>query len=222
MEKYSELLKLFKVEKPLGYSAEEVNKAKETVGGLPLELEKFYLYCGKSPELHGLQDELVLPNRYHSFLGLDYIIFFNENQGVCKAAVKKSDIGIDDPPVYTSVGTSLDDNKWALSSPRISEFLTAMFDYQASICLEFTPEEFYFITPEEKTKVESLFPKLGGFDNWLYDWEVTVYGENGGRISLMEQEGSDDIQMSFTANNEAEFNRMTKMLDGIGEAYLNL
>lgn len=213
MEKYLELLKLFKVEKPLGYSAEEVEQAKAEVGGLPLELEKFYLYCGNSPELKDLQDELILPNRYQRFLGIDYIVFFDEDQAVCQAAVKKSDIGIDDPPVYTSIG----DGEWALSSPHVSEFLCAMFDYQASICLEFTPEEFYFITPEEKAKVESLFPKLGGFDNWLYDWNITVYGENGGRIALMKQEGSDDIQMSFTANNEAEFKRMTALLDGIGE-----
>ncbi len=214
MEKYSELLKLFKVEKPLGYSVEEVNEAKETVGGLPLELEKFYLYCGKSPELQHLQDELMLPDKYPAFLDLDYIVFFDEDQGVCQAAVKKSDIALPDPPVYTSVG----DGEWALSSPHVSEFLIAMFDYQASIYLEFNPEEFYFIAPEEKAKIEQMFPKLGGFNNWLYDWNITVYGENGGRIALMEPPGGDDIQMNIAANNEEEFDRMIKLLDGIGEA----
>ena len=214
MEKYSELLKLFKVEKPLGYSAEEVEEAKSEVGGLPLELEKFYLYCGKSPELQYLQDELILPNKYPAFLGLDYIVFFDEDQGVCQAAVKKSDIALPDPPVYTSIG----DGEWALSSPHISEFLIAMFDYQASICLEFNPEEFYFIAREEKAKIEKMFPKLGGFDNWLYDWNITVYGDNnGGRIALMEPPGDDDIQMNIAANNKEEFERMTKLLDGIGE-----
>lgn len=212
MDKYDKILKLFGCEKPVGYSVEEVEKAKADVGGMPLELEKFYLYCGNSPELKDLQDELVLPNRYQSFLGLDYIVFFNENQGVCKAAVKKSDIALSDPPVYTNDG----DGNWTLSSPHVSEFLKVMFDYQASICLEFNPEEFYFIAPEEKAKVESLFPKLGGFDNWLYDWDITVYGENGGRIALMEPPGGDDIQMNFAANNEEEFERMIKLLDGIG------
>lgn len=213
MEKYDEILRLFGVEKPVGYSVEEVEEAKSEVGGLPLELEKFYLYCGNSPELQGLQDELILPDKYPAFLGLDYIVFFDENQGVCQAAVKKSDTALPDPPVYTSVG----DGEWALSSPHVSEFLTAMFDYQASICLEFNPEEFYFIAPEEKAKIEQMFPKLGGFDNWLYDWNITVYGENGGRIALMEQPGSEDIQMNFAANNEEEFERMSKLLDGIGE-----
>lgn len=210
MEKYNGILELFGVKNPVGYSAEEVEKAKIEVGGLPLELERFYLYCGNSPELHGLQDELILPNCSKSMLNPDYIVFFNENQGVCQAAVKKSDVGIDDPPVYTSV----DDGEWQLSSPHVSDFLCAMFDFQASICLDFNPEDFFWITPEECAKVAEMFPKLGEFDKWLYDWKVTVYGENGGRIAIME---NGDIQMNYAANNEREYERMEKLLDGIGE-----
>lgn len=213
MEKNNGILELFGVKNPVGYSPEEVEKAKSDVGGLPLELEKFYLYCGNSPELHGLQDELVLPNRSKSLLNPDYILFFNENQGVCQAAVKKSDVGIDDPPVYTST----DDGEWQLSSPHVSDFLCAMFDYQASICLDFNPEDFFWITPEERAKVEEMFPKLGEFDKWLYDWKISVYGENGGRIAIMEQDGEDEFQMNYAANNEREYERMFEMLDGIGE-----
>lgn len=212
MDKYEDILKLFKVSSPVGYFEEEVAGAKAEVGALPFELESFYLKYGASGELHGLQDELILPNRYKALLNPEYIIFFNENQGVCQAAVKKSDADIPDPPVYTSV----DNGGWKLSSPHVSVFLRAMFDYQASICLDFTPEEFYFITPEEKTKIEKLFPRLGGFDNWLYDQNITVYGENGGRIALMENGG--DIQMNYAANNEREFERMSGFLDGVGEA----
>lgn len=217
MEKYSKLLKLFQIKTPLGYSAEEVEKAKAAVGGLPIELEKFYLYCGNSPELIYLEDkrkELIPPNKYSDFLDPDYIVFFDEEHGICKAAVKKSDIALPDPPVYASVGNG----KWALSSPHVSDFLCAMFDYQASTCLAFNNWELYFITPEEKTKIEQMFPKLGGFDNWLYDWSITVCGDdNGGRIALMEQVSSDEITMNYSANNESEFKRMTALLDGIGE-----
>lgn len=211
MSKYDEILRLFNVEKPVGYTAEVIEKAKSVVGDLPSELEKFYLNCGASEKLHHLQDELILPDRFDDFAASDYIIFFNENQGVCQAGVKKSDTALDDPPVYARV----DDEEWKLSSPRVSDFLCAMFDYQASICLEFNPEDFFFITAEEKVKVEKLFPRLGGFDNWLYDCNVTVYGENGGRIALMENGG--DIQMNIAANNEREYKRIMSLLDGVGE-----
>lgn len=211
MNKYDKTLQLFKAENPVGYTVEQITKAKAVVGGLPLELERFYLHCGASKELHGLQDDLILPDRYNIFAASDYIIFFNENQGICQAGVRKSDAVLDDPPVYTSV----DNGEWKLSSPRVSEFLIAMFDYQASICLEFNPEDFFFITDEERVKVEKLFPKLGGFDNWLYDWNITVYGENGGRIALMDNFG--DIQMNIAANNEREYERIMSLLDGVGE-----
>ena len=211
MDKYDSILQLFKVENPVGYTVEQIAKTKTVVGGLPLDLERFYLFCGASKELHYLQDELILPDRFSDFAASDYIIFFNENQSVCQAGVKKSDAALDDPPVYTSV----DNGEWKLSSPHVSEFLCAMFDYQASICLEFNPEDFFFITVEEKNQVEKVFPKLGAFDNWLYDWNITVYGENGGRIALMENDG--DIQMNIAANNEREYERIMSLLDGVGE-----
>ena len=212
MDKYSEILELFGVEKPVGYSAEEVEKAKSEVGGLPLELEQFYLNYGASPELHGLQDELVLAGQYKALLNDEYIVFFNENQGVCQAAVKKSDAHLPDPPVYLSIDNSV----WTESCPRVSDFLIAMFGYQASICLDFSPEEFYFITPEEKEKIERLFTKLDQTFVW-FDFDVIVYGDNNsGRLALLDN-GVDDIQMQYAANTEEEFDRIKDLLDGIGE-----
>ena len=214
MEKYNSILELFQLKTPTGYTKEEIEKAKAAVGGLPLELEKFYLYCGSSPELQFLQDELILPGKYPALLDPEYIVFYNENQGVCQAAVRKSEVLLGDPPVYTSV----DNGEWTLSSPHVSEFLKAMYDYQASICLDFNPEDFYFVTEEEKAKIESLFPKLGSFNGWLYTYKVTVYGENGIRIALMEDaEDGGDIQMNFAANNQEDYDKVTAMLDGIGE-----
>ena len=213
MDKYADILKLFKITTPVGYSEEELALAREEAGAMPRELEEFFARIGASPELRGLQDALILPNKYKALLDPEHLIFFNENQGVCKAAVKKSDADDPDPPVYASA----DNGKWNLSSPHVSEFLRAMFDYQASICLEFSPAEFYWVTTEEKARIERLFPRLGSFENWLYDWDITVYGIDGGRVALMHN-GDGDIQMNYAANNEREFERMSRLLEGIGEA----
>ena len=66
MDKYIEIMQLFQITNPVGYSEEEVEKAEAEAGGLPLELKNFFLKYGKSPELHGLQDELMLPDRFES------------------------------------------------------------------------------------------------------------------------------------------------------------
>lgn len=214
MDKYTEIMQLFQVTNPVGYSVEEVEDAVAEVGELPLELKNFLLKYGKSPELHGLQDELILPSCFESSLESDYIIFFSENQAVCQAGVKKSEACLPDPPVYVSV----DGGEWKESAPSVSQFLIAMFGYQASICLPFNTEDFYWITPEEKEKIERIFAKRPQhFDYWLYDWNITLYGDNNeGRIALMEN--GDEIQMQYSANTESEFQRMNNYLESIGEA----
>lgn len=213
-EKFNEILQLFCVNNPKGYSVKEIDKVKQTVGELPKVLEQFYLKCGKTNGLIYNQDYLVLPNAYPTFINLEYIIFFNENQGVCRAGIKKTDAKMPDPPVYVS----MDDKIWVKSSDKLSDFLVAMYGYQASICLEYCPEEFYWITKEEKDKIEQLFGKRKEkLEMWM-DFNVTLYGDNcHGRIALMHQEGEDDIQMNYAANTEEEYERMAKLLEGIGE-----
>ncbi len=214
MDKYTEIMELFQVTSPVGYSVEEVEAAAAEVGveDLPLELKSFFLKYGKSPELQGLQDSLILPDRFES-LESDYIIFYEENQAVCQAGVKKSEACLPDPPVYVSA----DGGEWKKSSPSVSDFLVAMYGYQASICLPFNTEEFYWITQEEKEKIEKIFTERPQrFDNWLYDWNVTLFGDNNeGRIALMENGG--EIQMQYSANTESEFKRMNSYLESIGE-----
>ena len=214
--KYNEIAQLFSIQTPKGYNNEEIQKCKNEVGEMPFALEFFYLKYGKSDELQSLQDFLILPNRYKSLLNDEYIIFFNENQGVCQAGIKKENALKPDPPVYVS----LDNGEWKLSCDSVSDFLVAMFGYQASICLEYSPEEFYFITSDEKTKISELFKRRPeGFKNWIYDYDITLYGDNQhGRIAIMESDCRDDFQMNYAANTKQEYNRIKKLLWGIGEA----
>jgi len=214
MDKYEEILELFQVTQPVGYSEQEMRQVVADVGELPSELAYFFRKYGKSKRLQRLQDDLMLPNCFRDFAESAYIVFWVENQGVCQAGVKKSDAALPDPPVYVSV----DGGKWKKSASCVSEFLIAMYGYQASICLPFNTEEFYWITPEEKEKIERLFTKRPyHFDYWLYDWNVTIYGDNNeGRIALMDN--GEEIQMQYSANTEREFKRMNHYLDSIGEA----
>lgn len=214
-EKFNEILELFNVTKPKGYSREQIEATKAATGPIPAILEQFYLEYGLTDELLHLQDNLLLPDRYRALLNDDYIIFFDENQGVCHAGIRKSEALMPDPPVYVR----MDNREWKKSADRVSDFLVAMFGYQASICLEYSPEEFYFITEEEKGKIEKLFVKRKEkFENWLSDYSITLYGDNNhGRIAIMEQAGY-DIQLNYAANTKEEYERMAALLGGIGEA----
>lgn len=211
-KKYDEILKLFCIEHPIGYSSKEIQEAEKKVGKIPAALRYFYEKYADSEELHGLQDEMILPDYYPALLNDDYIIFFNENQGVCHAGIRKVDAEMIDPPVYTS----MDNKEWCLSAEKVSDFLVAMFGYQASICLEYNPEEFYFLEEEEIAQIEEHFPKLPeSFKNWL-DCEIVLYGEGcEGRIALMIQ--GEDIQMNYAAHSEEAYEKMNHLLCDIGE-----
>ena len=86
---FDESVVLFNTKNRKGYEVENVEKAKELMGGMPLLLAQFYLQLACSKELLCLQDSIMLPDKYPVFYSYDYLVFFNENQGVCQAGIHK-------------------------------------------------------------------------------------------------------------------------------------
>ena len=209
---YIDIIKeLFAVSRPKGYTAEEISAVRKLYGGIPLFLEQFYLELGRSDELLYLQDELILPGKYPVFLDYEYMIFFNENQGVCQAGIAKSDVKMENPPVYVGY----DNKNWVKTAETLSDFLTAMYGYQASLCLEYSSEAFYWVSDQEIQLIEQSFSKRQeGLSNWL-NFRVDLYEKGEGRIALMHTGG--DVQMMYAANNKKDFKEIQAVLENIGE-----
>ena len=209
---YIDIIKeLFAVSCPKGYTAEEISAVRKLYGGIPLFLEQFYLELGRSDELQYLQDELILPGKYPVFLDYKYMVFFNENQGVCQAGIAKSDVKMENPPVYVGY----DNKNWVKTAETLSDFLTAMYGYQASLCLEYSSEAFYWVSDQEIQLIEQSFSKRQeGLSNWL-NFRVDLYEKGEGRIALMHTGG--DVQMMYAANNEKDFKKIQAVLENIGE-----
>jgi hypothetical protein len=209
---FHEIRSLFDIKNPAGYTREAINRAKDSVGGMPPLLEQFYLQYGLSDELRRLQDSVILPDKYPIFHDCDYLIFFNENQGVCQAGIHKSDLHLSDPPVCVGY----DNAEWVRSADTLSGFLVAMFGYQAALCLEYSPQCFYWVTDEETAQIAALFPRRKeSLMNWL-NCEIELYGANdSARIALMRT--GDDTQMFYAANNRSDFESIKSALKNIGE-----
>lgn len=209
---YIDIIKeLFAVSRPKGYTAEEISAVRKLYGGIPLFLEQFYLELGRSDELLYLQDELMLPGKYPVFLDYEYMIFFNENQGVCQAGIAKSDVKMENPPVYVGY----DNKNWVKTAETLSDFLTAMYGYQASLCLEYSSEAFYWVSDQEIQLIEQSFSKRQErLSNWL-NFRVDLYEKGEGRIALMHTGG--DVQMMYAANNKKDFKEIQAVLENIGE-----
>lgn len=139
MNDYRQIEELFNIKSPVGYTEQEITQFKNAVGELPKELEQFYLKYGKTPQLLANQDYFLSADE---ILHKDYIIFFNENQGVCQAGIKKSDAHLNNPPVYVG---DVDSDEWTLSCEKLSIFL--------SLCL--TIKHFFICNLTQKNFLKS-------------------------------------------------------------------
>ena len=199
---------LFGITNPKGYSAEQIEEAKILCGGLPRFLEQFCLEIGASDELQGLQDTFYLPNRFSRHLTEklyeDYIDFFIENESIYTAAIRKEDVVIENPPVYTNL---LGETEWKKASDTISEFLTAIFAFQAVMCLKHNCEEYYCISPDEVYLLDEHFTKRPEvLDEWFCKTEFYESRPNS-RISL--QYASDDwYHILYSAGDKDDFDEI--------------
>lgn len=201
-----------------GYAAEEIAYLKELFGALPRVLEEFYRAAGCTKEFHCAQDTWMLPEHFKKWEWLrksHYLILLNENQGVCRAGIRREDLGLSDPPVYIIE----DDENCAICSPSTTEFLSAALAYEGVFTFAYNPEEFYWLTGEEMEQISSKLTKLPfELKNWLGGMRITLYNnEPDNMVAVMDCDG-EDLQMLYGAASEASYERLMAVLGGIGEA----
>ncbi len=104
------LLELFRnlygVDQPQGCTDGEIAAVKEIFGAIPAVVEDFWRTFGRTPQLNYVQDTWILPEHYSKWTWpgeSQYLILLNENQGVCRAGIRREDLSLPDPPVYTQM-----------------------------------------------------------------------------------------------------------------------
>ena len=207
---------LYKVDVLQGYTGEEIAQLKEMFGALPQVLEDYYRIAGRTDAFHHVQDRWILPENFQRWEWLgksDYMIILNENQGVCRAGIRREDLCLPDPPVYTTEN----DVNWTLCAPAISEFLPAALAYESVFTFEYCPEEFYWLTEEEMELIETSLTKFPfGLTNWLGEMKITLYSNApDNMVAVMDCDG--DIQMIYGAASEASYAKLRTVLENIGE-----
>lgn len=217
--KFLEQIKpLYDVDDLQGYTDADIELLYNRFGALPQVLEEYYRAAGRTKAFHDVnQDYWVLPEDYgvgECLRQTDYMILLEENQSVWHAGIRREDLKLADPPVYSS-----DDGKnWRLCAPSTSEFLAAALAYEAVFYFEYNPEDFYQLTQKEVELVRSKLTKFPyEMANWIGDMKITLYqSEIDTMVAVMEC-GEDDFQMTYGAASEGSYNRLYAILEGIGE-----
>ena len=207
---------LYGVDQPQGCNDEEINTVKEIFGTLPAVVEDFWRTFGRTPRLNYVQDTWLLPEHYQKWswpAESDYLLLLNENQGVCRAGIRREDLTLPDPPVYTQME---DDDPWLLSAPTTSEFLESALLYEGVWQLEYASEEFYWLTDEELAVVQAKLTKHPAvLKNWM-EYEITCYSNRPDNLLVIIDVG-DQYQCLFGAATEESYVELMEVMEGLGE-----
>lgn len=209
------LKQLYAVNELLGYTDEDIRYLKQLFGSLPQVLENYYRIAGNTEVFQHGQDTWMLPEHFQKWRWLqnsDYLILLNENQGVCRAGIRREDLTFPNPPVYTTE----DDKNWVLCASTTSEFLIAALAYESVFTFKYSPEEFYWLNKEEMIKIQSRLTKCPfEFQNWISCMNVTFYSNALDNLVAIMDCG--DLQMLYGAASEISYTKLKDVMDGIGK-----
>jgi len=165
---YQNVLELFGLETPVPLPKDQIEKIRGIFGGIPKALEDYYRTCGGCIDMNSAQDFLVTPDgiyyyRTENFDYDDYCVFYAENQCVSEWAVKKSDLNLENPPVYESYGGET----WEKTDDSLYQSLVSHAYLQGAFSLEYSSEEFYEADTEQVSKIAEKFSHISA-DSSLY------------------------------------------------------
>lgn len=207
---------LYGIDQPQGCTDEEIAAMKEIFGAIPPALEDFYRTLGHTGELRVNQDEWTFPEDVQKWKHLaqsDHLLLLCENQGVCRAEIRREDLTLPDPPVYTQMEH---DDPWLLSAPAVSEFLEAALTYEAIWQMKHSAEEYYWLNGGELAVIQSRLTKRAAvLRNWM-DLEITFYSSRPDNLVVVMDAG-DHYEALYGAGTRESFAALTEVMEGLGE-----
>lgn len=211
---FDRLKRIYSVEEFCGYTDEDIDYIKSLFGDIPKVLEEYYRTAGKTEAFNYVQDTWFLPEHFKKQKWTqesDYMILLNENQGVCRAGIKREDLTLDNPPVYVTN----DDKNWVLCADTVSEFLSAALAYEAVFAFEFCTEGFYELTRAEFSLIESRLKKYPfELKNWIDINIKLYYNDSDNLLAILDGNDDDCFQMIYGASSQRGYE---KLLNSIGE-----
>lgn len=207
MADFLQLRKLFNTTQYLGYSEKLIQCAINQYGSLPKVLLDYCIQCGGYETLNNAQNHFLEVAEWN-IIGSkqDYLWFYGENQDVCRWAISMNDLNKDNPPVYVTY----DEETFLKETDTLYEFLIAMGYFNASLGLEYSTEDIYFINLEQYNKIVNHYKKLLNLhSNWV---DMEFYQNHSDDIIYMSKHDNDEYELLYSSNNEEHFNELDEFM----------
>ncbi len=214
---YSELRELFQLTEPAPLSEGEIDKICKHFGAIPQALEDYYRTCGNCTEMNSSQDFLLTPDgKYHYKLERwnykRYSVFYVENQCVSVWGIKKSDLGLENPPVYETYNG----RTWYKTCDTVSQFLISQAYLQAVFSFKHSIEEFYPINSEQLDQIAGHFPHTNA-DSSLYTG-VRFFQPYSDTVIAVLSNGENNYELLYSSMNEEHFAEVDSFITNLLES----
>lgn len=212
---YERICKLFNLDEPAPLAEEQIEEIRDYFGDIPQALEDYYRLCGDCRDMNFAQNFLLTPDKRYAYnlknFNYDsYCVFYVENQCVCEWAVKKSDLSMENPPVYETHDSG---ETWDKIADTVSQFLVNMAYLHAAFSFEYSSEEFYDIDNEHLRQIAEKFPLVD--ENPLLFCGVKYFQPYEDTVVTIMWNGDEEYMVFYSSNSEEHFQETDNFICGI-------
>ncbi|WPV65340.1 hypothetical protein [Chitinophaga sp. LS1] len=214
MTYFEQIRHLYGIEKQerFGFEVGEIEQP------LPLVLKEYYLTLGKHDAVNYSHNRLLKPDQI-GFSQDEYLIFYEENQGVVFWGIKQSDLALPNPPVYGNYSGDEMNPDWHQECATTDGFLLLMAVYNGVLGgLEFNANSFEMVPPETVAYVQNTYVELKEISHATQRVFTLDYEE---MVSLSFDKEGNCTGAFIGTNDGGRFDKMLDQLD-IEWSYISL
>lgn len=219
---YELLKKLYDIEEFDGYTDEEIAELSEGFDEMPKALIEFWKTCGNTGKLFKSSNDPWLNLAYRRKYtwvkrdSTDYYFLLNENQGCFQIAIRRSDMGQENPPVYVTQPSGGSYKEVGKAAPSITEFLMGMLLYEAALGgLPYPCEDILWYEPEDIAEIEEILTKYPyHVENWYSD-RIDFYTLSGNEVMFIMK--GDTPNGTYSANSQEALDRLNELIGSYGD-----
>ena len=177
---------------------------------LPAKLREYYLTLGKHEAINNSYNRLLPPGKQIEFSD-EYLIFYEENQGVVNWGIKKEDLLQPDPPVYGGYTDDKGNLNWYPELPATETSLLMLAVYNGVLGgLKYNGNFLEGVKPEVVSFIKENWQELPDISSNVQRIFTRDYEE---MISLSIDSEKNCSGIFIGTNDEKRFNNMIDTLD---------
>ena len=209
---YQKIRDLFNLSVPNSLPEKQITEIKDYFGAIPKALEDYYRLCGGCKEMNSAQDFLLTPDGIYSYKlktwnYSDYCVFYVENQCCVEWAIKKSDLNMENPPVYETYDSG---ETWNKICDSVSQYLISHAYLQSVFSFEYASEDFFEADMKQVDEISKKFYHIDA-DSLIYNG-VRFFQSYPDTIIAVMNNNDEFFDIFYSSRSEQHFSEIDNII----------